>query len=132
MGNGTEVGGGEGGVGGGASRGLAWNGGVFVDFWWWCGGGGVVFAFTENAFEWGAGEPDEVGACVHVERDGLWRVGAESERESVVASWREWERDLVALMVVLMVAMEASGGAGGGGFEEVVGVVELGFGEGVG
>lgn len=52
---------------GGASPGLAWDGGVFVDFGWWRGGGGVVLAFAENAFEGGAGEPDKVGTGVHVE-----------------------------------------------------------------
>lgn len=99
-------------------------------FGWGSGGQGVGFAFAENAFEGGTGEPDEVGAGVHVERDGLGRVGAESEGEGVVAARGEWERDLAALLLV--VAVETSGGAGGGGFEEVVGTVELGCREEVG
>lgn len=108
IGNGAEVGGGEGGVGGGAGAGVARNGGVFGDFGWWvCG---VGFAFTEYAFEWGTGEPDEVAACVHVERDGLGRAGVESEGESVVTAWGEWERDLVCFAVVAAaVVVEAPG-----------------------
>lgn len=95
------------------------------------GGGGIGFAFAENAFERGAGEPDEVGACVHVERDGLRRSGCEGERESVVAAGGEREGHLA----VVVVAAEAGGGAAGGRFQEVVGGgggVVLSFGERVG
>lgn len=37
----------------------------------------------------------------------------------------------MVLALFVVVEVEASGGAGGGGFEEVVGGVELGLGEGV-
>lgn len=52
--------------------GVAGNGGVFGDFG--RGKSGVGFAFAEYALEWRAGEPDEVAAGVHVERDGLGRA----------------------------------------------------------
>lgn len=87
--------------------------------------GGVGFVFAEDTFEGGTWEPYEVAACVHVESDGLGRVGPEVEGESVVATGGEGEGDLAAVVV----AVEAGGGAGGGGFEEVVGGGELGWGD---
>ena len=107
------------------------------EFWRREGGGRIGFAFAENAFERGAGEPDEVGAGVHVERDGLRRSGSEGERESVIAAGGEREGHLavVVVVVVVVVAAKAGGGAAGSGFQEVVcggGGVVLSFGERVG
>lgn len=69
----AEVGGGRdgGAVCGGASRGVAGNGGALGDVGWGRRGRGVGFAFAEDAVERGAGEPNEVAAGVHVECDGL-------------------------------------------------------------
>lgn len=72
-----------------------------------------MLAFAENAFERGAGEPDEVAAGVHVEGDGLGRVGVEGEGEGVVAAGGERERDLVGfgatVVEVVAVVVEAPG-----------------------
>lgn len=97
------------------------------DVRWSSGSGGVIFAFTEYAFKRGAGEPDEVAACVHVKRDGLSWVGAEREGESVVATGRERERDLAAVEVAMVVVTKPGGGTNRGRFQEVVGIVELGL-----
>lgn len=99
-------------MGGGAGGGVAWDSSGGWDFG--RRGCGVGFAFAENAFEAGAGEPDEVAAGVHVEGDGLGRVGVESEGESVVATGGEGEGDLVVFAVVVVavvVVVEADGGA---------------------
>lgn len=55
------------------------------------------------------------------------RVGTQSERKGVVAARGERKRDLATLVV----SLETRGGAGRDGFEEVVGTVELGLGQGV-
>lgn len=87
------------------------------------GGGGVVFAFAEDAFEWGTGEPNKVTAGVHVQGDRLGRMGTEVEGEDIVTAGGERERNMAVAVA------EAGGGASGGKFEKVVGTVELGFGE---
>jgi hypothetical protein len=105
----------------GANRGLARNRVCFCDVGWFrC----IEFSFTENAFEGLAREPNDVASGVHVKGDLLGRVRADGEGEGVVAAGRKRQRDLA-------VTVKARGGASGGGFEEVVGSVEMGFGEGV-
>lgn len=111
-------------MGGRTSRGLARNGGVLWDFRWLVCSFRIRFSFAEDAFERRTGKPNEVTACVHVERDGLGRIGGQGERKSVIAARGKRERDL-AMAVPASAPVEAGSGASGGRFEEVVGTVEL-------
>lgn len=81
------------------------------------------FAITENTFKWRTGEPNEVAAGVHIERNFVG-IRAEVESESVIAAGGEGERE-VGMAAAMVVVVESGRGAGGGGFEEVVGVVEM-------
>lgn len=115
-----------------ASRGFARNGGVRWDFQWFVRSFRIVFSFAENAFERRTGKPNKVAACIHVERDGLGRIGANGERESIIAARRKRERDLAMAVPVATAPVETGGGASGGRLEEVLGTVELVLGKRVG
>lgn len=81
------------------------------------------FAFTENTFKWGTGEPNEVATSVHIEGN-LLRLRTKVEGESIIATGGKGQRE-VAAVVGTTAVVEAGGRAGGGGFKEVVGVVEI-------
>lgn len=75
-----------------------------------------------------AGEPNDVASGVHVKGNSL---GAQSKGKGIIAAGIKWKRDLAAVWLFFVVAVETGGGVGGGGFEKVRSGVELGFGEGM-
>ena len=67
----------------------------------------MVFSFTEYTLEGGAGEPNDVASCVHINRESL-RV--ESEGKCVVTARCKREGDLLVGVATVSFCGDCGGG----------------------